>query len=387
VIPEYIQYYDVETGTLDTRPIGTAYGVTNMYQDVSNTEDINELEKKLSLLEQFAAKIIEDVHNAADTSDRTFSIYRPQLQTLRKFLFVMHYRAQGCSEFYFDSEHPENHVVRGHFERLKAKTGAKTKGDLWLHTLRYYLDTSPAQIAADAAPNMTLHREQSLEKLTSKSEPESGNLEAIAYQGLAACFHLSIVEAAPGTEFILTPASFGMFEGTWDANILHRLFFVSPRIALILRNNITKMTDTPRFSVLTEFGDVPFEPPVTTYAHTTGVPTSLGQTSEYQQIEEVFDYQASSLAKEDCFNFKIIKLSKEQTHKMNVLLLLHTEKTGSVSFLSYENMLEAAMIFRMRRLAPNYRQYDPLIYALEKVMDDNFVPIRKKSSVASPEEI
>ncbi|KAG2035424.1 hypothetical protein BDR03DRAFT_1093188 [Suillus americanus] len=41
---EKVLYYVVATGSLDTRSIGKVYGVPGIYQDVRNTENINELE-------------------------------------------------------------------------------------------------------------------------------------------------------------------------------------------------------------------------------------------------------------------------------------------------------------------------------------------------------
>ena len=43
-IDESVLVYRMETGLLETRPIGTVYGVTNLYKDVRNVDDVHEIE-------------------------------------------------------------------------------------------------------------------------------------------------------------------------------------------------------------------------------------------------------------------------------------------------------------------------------------------------------
>ena len=45
--PEYILYYDISTGTLDIHSIGTCLRCHNLYKDVRNAHNVNELEEKL----------------------------------------------------------------------------------------------------------------------------------------------------------------------------------------------------------------------------------------------------------------------------------------------------------------------------------------------------
>ncbi|KAK0431995.1 hypothetical protein EV421DRAFT_1911398, partial [Armillaria borealis] len=100
--PDRVLYYDIASGSLDIRSIGTIYGLKNLYRDASNPSNANELEEKLSVLEKDAAVVIEALHSNLASGKATLK--RHDVERLRKFMFVMHYRNVGGS--YFDPDHP-----------------------------------------------------------------------------------------------------------------------------------------------------------------------------------------------------------------------------------------------------------------------------------------
>jgi hypothetical protein len=375
-IPEHVKYYDIVSGTLDNmRPIGKAYGAPNLYQDVRNKKNVNELEKKLAALEGMAAGVIHRIHEEVDRSRNApalVSIIRRDLDRLRKFLFIMHYRREYHAETYFSKDHPENQAISKRIERLQKRFGYETSGDLWLHFLRYYLDTPHNQIMEDAQPMANFSAMKNT--LFNGADLDVEGYEACAYQAQAGMYFLSIWEAAPGTEFIISHNSFGLWEGNYGPSPqLHRLFVVSPRIAIVLKLN---MAEIPMFSMFTQssdFADVKItRPEVTYYDGRLGLDSNQENPTE----KDILDYKKSDTAARDTFHFTVVRLSERHTHLMNAVILLNTNPNGAVSFLSSENMLATALAYRSRK--------DIFGFFLAKRSQYNDLISRLKSEISEP---
>ncbi|OJA09736.1 hypothetical protein AZE42_06856 [Rhizopogon vesiculosus] len=303
VDPEYVHYYDIATSSLDTRPIGQVYGVQNFYQDVRNTENINELEKKLADLELKAASIIEDMHKALPRG--TFTLKRRDLELLRKFLFVMHYRRESCSSQYFQADHPGNAPARQWIECFMKANGIQSAVEAWLHVLRYYLDTSHSDIMRHAA--------ELIEKY------------ALAYRLQADHHFLSIWEAVEGEEFVLTHNGFGLWEGlVYGEPHLHRIF-----VKLLESGFRSSLLDVNAALATPIYGD-----------------RAGSLRANSKSARSLAHYRSSQEAASDSFMFEITKLSRAQTLDLNFVVLLNVEDTGSLTFLSKEHMLHTAHAFR-----------------------------------------
>ncbi|KAG2151024.1 uncharacterized protein EDB93DRAFT_1103257 [Suillus bovinus] len=348
VDPEYVHYYDIATGSLDIRPIGMVYGVPNFYQDVRNTRNINALEEKLGDLERDAASIIMDLHNALPQG--TFTLKRRPLELLRKFLFIMHYRKVSCSDTYFQVDHPENAGGRQWIESFMKAKGIHSSAGVWLHFLRYYLDSSHSDIMQDAAKLVEKYGEEGLQRMITESHipPDLKHFPAYTYHTHANNYFFSIWEAAEGEEFILTHNGFGLWEGLADGYPdLHRIFVVSPRVALVLRNIILRpemKAYVKRGSLASSFLNVNPAPPTPIYA-SGQYGTHIGQTLEF-----------------------------------NSVLLVNVTKTGSLTFLSKSNMLRTVRAFRS--LPANFfasRLLVPLIAQLSDTMDTEVSTLRPPS--------
>ncbi|KAJ8596830.1 hypothetical protein M405DRAFT_725507, partial [Rhizopogon salebrosus TDB-379] len=341
VDPEYVHYYDIATGSLDVRSLGKVYGVPNYYQDVRNTENINELEEKLADLEREAASIITDMHKALP--EGTFTLKRKTLGVLRKFLFIMHYRGETCSGNYFRADHPDNARGQPWIESFMKAKGIHSAVEKWLYVLRYYLDTSHSDIIRDAAELIEKYGEEGLQKMMTESHipPDIEHYPAVTYQGHADGYFLSIWEAAEGEEFILTHNGFGLWEGLAIAfRGLHRIFVVSPRIAIVLRSVLLRPELKDHLGPLrSSLLDVNPIPATQHYASGEDNLPNLSVTSLRQ-------YRISQEASNDSFVFKITKLSRPQTLALNSVALLNVTQTGSLTFLSRENMLHTAQAFR-----------------------------------------
>ncbi|KAG1870701.1 hypothetical protein DFJ58DRAFT_852487 [Suillus subalutaceus] len=322
--PECVHYYDIATGNLDIRPIRKVYGVENFYQDVRNTDNINELEEKLAVLEGHAAKIIIKLHEALPQG--TFTLNRRSLELLRKFLFIMHYRNVSCSGIYFQADHPENAGARQWIESFMKGEG-------------YFLDASHSDIMRDAAELIENYGEEGLQKMITESHipPDLEHFPAYSYHVLANNYFFSIWEAVEGEEFIVTHNAFGLWEGLGGGcRGLHRIFVVSPRIAIVLRHVISRPEMKEHIKPV---------PPTPIYSR--GEHGAYINHVNFQSAMEVARYRSSQEGESDNFVFKITKLSQRQTLQFNFVVLVNvTTKTCALTFLSTGSMLRTARAFR-----------------------------------------
>ncbi|KAF8586525.1 hypothetical protein K439DRAFT_1386994 [Ramaria rubella] len=338
-VNEEVRFYSIADGTLSARPIGTVYGVQDLYRDVRNMQDANELEKKLSVLEYAAARVIQDIHRTIDDADPgTFTCSREDLEKLRKFLFIMHYRNDALSLSYFQADHPENAPIRERIQKFGDKLGLRSPGEIWLYFLRYYLDTPHSQIGLDAMTGPNGPDPMAILDPNMDSE----QFEAVTYQQHAGMYYLGILQAAPGEEFVLSHNSFGLWEGRVDGfQGLHRLFIISPRIAVLLRLNWLRpemVSESPKFRAAcrSDLVDIKFRPAASSTAIT------LRSNIDLHTLQT---YKMSNAAKKDKFNFNITKLTEKETYAVNSVVLLNTRREGSITFRSPKCMLHTAQKF------------------------------------------
>lgn len=346
--PEFVHYYDIATGSLDIRPIGKVYGVPNFYQDIRNPHNINELEEKLADLERHAASIIMDLHKALPQG--TFTLKRRSLELLRKFLFIMHYRNASYSNTYFQVDHPENAGGRQWIESFMKAKGIQSAVEVWLHFLRYYLDASHSDIMRDAAELVEKYGDEGLQKMITKTciPPDLENFPAYTYHTHAQNYFFSIWEAAEGEEFVITHNAFGLWEGLICGHPdLHRIFVVSPHIAIVLRNVILRPEMKEYIkpgSFMSSLLNINPAPPTPIYA--SGKHGTHISHVDFQSPMSLARYRSSQEGENDSFVFKITKLSRPQTLEFNSVVLVNVRKTGSLTFLSRESMLRTARAFR-----------------------------------------
>ncbi|KAK0497571.1 hypothetical protein EDD18DRAFT_159463 [Armillaria luteobubalina] len=335
--PDYVLYYDIASGSLDVCSIGTIYGLKNLYTDANNPSNANELEQKLAILEKDASIVIKALHSNLPSGKATFK--RCDVERLRKFLFVMHYRNMGGS--YFDPDHPHGgSTIRKWLERYKAKHHCRTHTDVWLHVLRYYLDTPHSRILDHAK---AIYDERGMEmvhlQMLNHVDPDMENYEALAYDVQASMSFLCIWEAHDTSEFILSDSGFGLWEGlSVSGDSVHRVFVVSPRIAVVLRSNWTP-TFEKMGPVISDLLKIPQERPV----------PKLVDGSAGFRIPEGVDIASINWntfrSPDDLFTFTITKLSLAQTDSLNAVLLKNVHHDGALTFLGKERMLRTIRAF------------------------------------------
>ncbi|KAG1761626.1 hypothetical protein EDD22DRAFT_628042 [Suillus occidentalis] len=320
-----VLYYDVATGSLDARPIGKVYGALGLYQDFHNTININELERKLSRLESQAAPIIEILHKAR--AQGTLTLKRKYLEILQKFLFIMHCRNESRYSLALEVDRPEIAKARQRTEH--GIKDVQTDADIWRRILGYYLDLSHSDLMRNAAKVVEKHGEEGFQEM---------HVPSVTYRAYVDDYFLSIWEAAPEEEFIITSNAFSLSEGSASScPALHRIFVLSPHLAVVMCN-VRLRPETKRYTRPGSFEsfllNVNPAPPTPMYAgredgtHPLTKPRSLRKR------------------KINSFEFKIKKLTRSQTLELNSVALFNLEETGSLTFESGTKMLRTAQAFR-----------------------------------------
>ncbi|KAJ3937154.1 MAG: hypothetical protein NXY57DRAFT_775785 [Lentinula lateritia] len=386
VDPNYIWFYDIATGALTSQSVGSIYGVPDLYAD-SRAVNPQELEKKFSFLERDAAKIIETIHTAevANSSSRQVTMKREDLETLRKFLFLQHYRAARMSISYFDEGHPENAPVRDWIVKYKDTHHLNSSNDLWLHVLRYYLDT-PAYLIQKHALDMYDKYGGFIEvhlMMQHRVDPNMEHYPALAYQNQAGMYFLCIWEAADGDEFILSNDGFGLWEGSINgAPCAHRLFVISPRTAIVLRSNFLRpgLASTDSLIVHSDFADI--NPPV---------PISNPLDLSDLELKTRSDSLMASRTREDVFRLPVFKLSHKHTQAMNSVVFTNAHKDGSITFLSRECMSRTLQAhctnFEYRQDECRYRSFLNVLGTLASVQSPQLQTIPPSVLTDIPEYV
>lgn len=338
--------YDILTQKFESGPISKVYGVVNMYRDQRNTGNVDHLEQSLSRLENNAAKTIRNIHSALESHQPVIRMKRRELEGIRKFMYLMHYRRVSLVSTYFDENDPDNRSFRDYMKHFCQKHKLRNKDEFWLFGLKYILDTPHHEIVASGEAIKKYGEPRDvLKMLLTRVDPGIENFHAVDYSLEANTRFLGIWEAAQGEEFVMGDNSFGLWEGVIGGIPgAHKLFVVSPRIALILRQTILLdkemicaiESQTPISSTLV---DVSMTVASKTYANYQ-VP-SWSNAPEQAVAQALWDnYRQTPAAQEDIFTFKPVKLTRKQTHALNSILLLHLPDNGNLTFASPAAMMK-----------------------------------------------
>jgi hypothetical protein len=305
---ENIFVYNMDSEALDELPIRRAYGAHGLYWDIKNPHDAEHIEKKLSVQEKKAAEVIAILHERSGSD--TAVLKSSQVETIQKFLFVMHYRSEACSKSYFHQYHPNCFGTRDQFAEFQRRHELEPHKELWLDGLHYYVNTTHSRIKRDTS------------------------IYARAYKAQFDSFFLCMWEAADGAEFVLGDNSFGQREGQivnklQEAPGLHRIFPISPRLVLVLRSKFLRpkiqSTLSPA-SLRSAFTDLDSVPPI---------PIHL----ELAPTNGLNEQCIPQLGPTDGFTFKITKLTITQTFEVNSILLQNIRNNGLLTFTSKEKTL------------------------------------------------
>lgn len=329
--------------SIQSAPIRRWFGLYNFYQDTLHTPNMRHLEEKLGELENKVAVVIENIHKAATKpGNRDFTLVRSDLQILRRFIFIMHYRSSAVEKTYFQEDHPRNIGVRNWIRKLKVDNGYTNDKQIWLRGLQYYLDTGHSDILAHAKvlqackPNGRMAHAE----LDVNTPPE--HWFALAYESLANNYYMGIWRASDNAEFILGHSTYGLWEGTVaNSPKLFRIYVLSPTITLVLKLNVTK---NPLLAAMesSTLSDHPLQLPRTTYSRPPRILANSLNTRQRERFDALQTHLQSTSAANDQFTFTINALSTDQAYLVNQVVLENLQADGSLVFKSKGFMLDTA---------------------------------------------
>ena len=370
-----IFFYQLSDGVLAKRPLDRVYGNVNLYRDLMEANNVDHLEIKFSLLENKASSAIRLIHDGLQA--HSFTLSRTELATVRKFIFLMHYRTEAVSSKYFQETDPQNAPIAEWIRTYKATRRLKTGIDVWRDGLKYYLNIPHSQIMAtgerlrERYGDIRLH-EMLRERLDPGLEEE---WFALDYWSLANYFFLGVWEAAEGSEFVLGGTAFGLWEGLIHGTPgAHRLYIVSPRVAIILRRTFLRQHQSNDSSVVYScLAGIPIGSPKIKYADECMILKTSGDGDPWI-YKSIFDaYLSSKKAEDDEFTFPITKLSISQTYSVNEVIMmnanLHSE--GSLTFSSPKIMLDTLKMYMRSHntfLGGKRLLFRPLLQELSSMM-------------------
>jgi len=229
---------------------------------------------------------------------------RGRLSVLRKFIFLTHYRL------------------------LAVRIGVEG--------LKYYLDTPHHDIIATGERHRERYGNSRLsDMLRTQSYPgseESDFKYAIEYEDVANYYALGVWVASEESEFVLSGRAFSHYEGLIDGiSQAHRLYVLTPRIAIILRRTcLLNPSSKDPFLLHSTLADVPIPKPFIRYAKKDLAAILEADPAQAESVMN--DYRTTPEAEQDSFGFSFTRLSPEQTYAVNEVILMSAKYRGSVIF-------------------------------------------------------
>ncbi|KAF9473142.1 hypothetical protein BDN70DRAFT_886139 [Pholiota conissans] len=384
---ENIYVYDLSSTTLRTRCLSRVYGQTNLYRDGNNTADVDYIETRFSRLEQETSQVIKSIRTGLVY--RAFTLSRAELATLRKFIFLMHFRSAAVSSTYYRESDPHNAPLVEWIRKYKETRGLTTETDIWRDALKYYLDTPHQDIVAtgerirERYGNHRLH-----EMLRDRVDPDLEEWYAIDYENQANYFFLGVWEAAEDSEFVLSSNAFGLWEGLiYGSPGAHRVYVVSPRIVIILRRTFLRRPHSNDPSILHScLANIPIAKP--TIKHTNeDLFAREEDTDPSVFLDLVNAYRSSPDAQKDEFTFSITRLTAAETYAVNEVIMMNANlhPSASLTFASPDMMLKTLQTYDSSHnafMAGKKHLFIPLLRALHTMKQDSLSHLQ--SSPPSP---
>ncbi|KAI0720918.1 hypothetical protein C8Q72DRAFT_890461 [Fomitopsis betulina] len=226
---ELINSYDIHTSTLNmgTTNLGKTFDIIDMYKDGADATD-----KSFSRLESDAARVFRILHAAEKRDRSSVELRRSELNTLRNFLFILHYRRSGHAHQFIEGRFDA--ATAAMVEAYRVKHGLAGTRAVWLRNLALLLEDEHWEVANDERLLWTTRMDYVL--------------HAYAKQ-------LGIYRAPPNSEFVLTENGLGLVEGTQSSvhimitllipnapsaafQALTQSFPITPKLVVLLRDHL-----------------------------------------------------------------------------------------------------------------------------------------------------
>lgn len=358
-----VYYFDIQKKELTRSLTRDVYYEDYLFSAHQNEEKLSQLESRASRSFQEIMATINNRDKNPGNGSAPKAIFvtqkRKYLEDLRKFLFVMYYHQVSVGHTFYDEDHPENDRmqswIQSYRERYKLSTSPQ---DTWLHVLSHYLRTPHKELMEQggkverfmtneifsrlrpdiSSSGSNMMRDALAVYKSVKADPELEEWRSLPYYDNMQMF-LVIWEAAPDEEFLMSDNSFGLYEGrNEEVGPLHRIYIISPKIALVLCHPGLKETShlpgfvnyANPFQLSTEqcsmsmLLDAPHPAANVKYKHNKPLPSSM--------ITLYGNAGAAHPHPDDEFELRVSILSSKDTHTINAIILGNVRDAGKITF-------------------------------------------------------
>ena len=383
--------YNIATDalTMGGTPIDTTYGIVNMYRDEDHAKDVDHIERAFSQLESDAARIIQKLDKAVEKGEVTLP--RNEVNTLRKFLFLLSYRNDHRSLQFIDEIFDE--ATHNHIKEFQTEHGLKDTKAVWLSNIKNMLDSEHWEIG---------------------DNPKIFWLDRSDYKYEQEMYQLGFFCAPQGFEFINT-GSMGLFEGSQIINPMLRMLMdamfeaprwrpgvqgppqgvlkltrswpLTPRVVVMLRHAIMSSEqlflaqglrpqshdflpsyyhDFPRTLAIVSYNP-PLSPATRRMMSGSVTEEDVKIIREFRE-ENKLDGRIVNTRLRDTLRFEISTLNEDQAARINVLLLKHC--TGMINFKGASSLRKSLKCYANDRMivmdATRFESLDRKLEAAEK---------------------
>ncbi|THH19239.1 hypothetical protein EW146_g1869 [Bondarzewia mesenterica] len=337
VVTQLMNSYNILTDELEigAPPISTSFDFQDLCTDKkskSGTDNASRINQAFTELESAAASVISVLEKARIEHRTSVSLTRAQVNTLRKFLFMIPYLRSRYQQFVSGDLDPHIMTVVGEYMR---KHGLRDVTAAWLFSLRHMLEAEHWEIPND-------ERILSIDRQNYRDEMVDRHL----VHGLIIPPFISMCMVGVPLHFL------------FDFNILYP---ITPHLIIFLRNvplaasqRLHKVGISNPFPPLppSYFSDLPHSPTVVTcvpplrpsaivFRHKPRVlwtPEDSIRAAEYTE-HGLIDGKLQHARTHDVLRVALDELTAEQAGKVNTLLLGHCEQR--IVFLTGDALVHA----------------------------------------------
>jgi hypothetical protein len=350
-----MNYHDLSTNTLtiDGSPIACGSGFIGAYKQEGHAQYINYIEQKFGQLEVEADGIIEKIDGSMKRKSVMFE--RGELNTLRKFLFLISYRNDRRSQQFIEERFDEATLQR--IKEFQAEHRLLDIRSVWFFNLKNILDAKHWQVAGNPkiffADRLDYIVERDWFSLYFFCAPAGCDFISTGAMGLS--------EGSPIQDPILCLTLDTMFgesrywtgtQSSTEGTLNHSLSWpLTPRLLVMLSNNVVGIGpdqlspngDASELSYDLQrsyFHDLPktrnavtCHPPLSPAAsYMLSAPIATFTEEHHRLLRElqdmnILDGKNVNTRVKDLITVQISELTEEQCARVNVLLLDHCDNT------------------------------------------------------------
>lgn len=366
-----MNHHDLSKNTLvmDGAPIATPSGFIETYREGEYSHYVDYIEKCFAQLENNANRIIEKIDRSIEKGKVTLE--RGEMNTLRKFLFIISYRNGHRSQQFVEERFDEATVHR--IKAFQTEHRLRDIRSVWFFNLKNILDSENWQVARNPkiffADRLDYKLEQDWFHLQFFCTPAGSDFIFTGAMGLSEGSPIQdpILLLTLDTMFGESQFWTGVQSGTSGTLNLTRSWPLTPRLLVILINNLElaqeqlspneNPAERPYNVQKSYFHDLPktvndvtCNPPLSLAAsHMLTAPIATF-TQEHHRLRREFEEMNKLDGKDidtrvkDLLIFQIGKLTEEQCSRVNVLLLDHGDI--NIVFINAESLRRALKRFK-----------------------------------------